>query len=171
MSRAGFALPKAIAAWSEPLLGAWARLPRRERRLVGLMAILVGGLLFWLLAVQPAWRTLHEAPARIEALETQLQTMQRLAAEARELRAAPSIGIAQSSAALTAASARLGDKGKLTLQGERAVLTLSGVGSEPLRNWLAEARSGARARPVEAQLSLGPQGFSGSIVVALGGRP
>ena len=170
MSRAGFALPKALTAWSEPLLGAWKRLPRRERRLVGLMAALLGGLLFWLLAVQPAWRTLHEAPARIETLETQLQSMQRLAAEARELRAAPSLGMAQASEALSAASARLGDKGKLTLQGERAVLTLSGVSSEQLRNWLAEARSGARARPVEAQLSLGPQGFSGSIVVALGGR-
>ena len=170
MKPRAFVWPAALSARLAPLQATWRRLPRRERRLVGLMAALVGGLLFWLLAVQPAWRTLHEAPARIEALETQLQTMQRLAAEARELRAAPSISVAQSSAALTAASARLGDKGKLTLQGERAVLTLSGASSEQLRNWLAEARSGARARPIEAQLSLGPQGFSGSIVVALGGR-
>ena len=170
MSRQKLALPAALTAWSEPLRATWRRLPRRERRLVGLMAALVGGLLLWLLAVQPAWRTLHDAPAQIDALETQLQTMQRLAGEARELRAAPSISVAQSSAALTAASTRLGDKGKLTLQGERAVLTLSGASSEQLRSWLAEARSGARARPVEAQLSLGPQGFSGSIVVALGGR-
>jgi general secretion pathway protein M len=48
------------------------------------------------------------------------------------------------------------------------VLTLNGVSGEQLRSWLAEARSGARARPVEAQLSRGPQGYTGTLVVSLG---
>jgi len=76
---------------------------------------------------------------------------------------------AQAMTALKAASGRLGDKAKLSVQGERAVLTLTGVGTEQLRGWLAEARSGARARPVEASLTRGPVGYSGSIVVAIGG--
>jgi general secretion pathway protein M len=54
------------------------------------------------------------------------------------------------------------------VQGNRAVLTLNGVGPGALREWLAEARAGARARPVEAQLNRGPQGFSGSVVLQIG---
>jgi len=152
------------------MLATWRRLPAREQRLVWLMAALLGGLLLWLVALQPAWRTVREAPAQIVTLESQLQAMQRAAGEARELRAAPTLTTAQSAEALTAASARLGAKGKLSLQGERAVLTLAGVSSQQLRAWLAEARSGARARPVEATLMLGPQGYSGTVIVAIGGR-
>jgi len=56
------------------------------------------------------------------------------------------------------------------IQGERATLTLNtGVNPEALRAWLNEARSGARARPVEAQLQRGPLGYTGTIGVALGG--
>ena len=40
---------------------------------------------------------------------------------------------------------------------------------EALRAWLSEVRSGARARAVEAQLSRGAAGFSGSITLSLGG--
>jgi general secretion pathway protein M len=113
----------------------------------------------------------RDAPARIDALDAQLQTMQRLAAEAKELRAAPAVSTTQSGAALKAASDRLGEQGRLVLQGERAVLTLNGASTEQLRGWLAEARSGARARPVEATLTRGPNGYSGTIVVAIGGAP
>jgi general secretion pathway protein M len=125
--------------------------------------------LLWLVAIQPAWRTLRDAPARIATLQGQQQEMRALASEARELRAAPALQLEQSTLALKAASDRLGTNGRLSLQGERAVLTLTGASSEQLREWLAEARSGARARPVEAQLSRSAQGYSGSIVLALGG--
>ena len=47
--------------------------------------------------------------------------------------------------------------------------TLQGVSTSQLRDWLAEARSGARARPVEARLARAAEGYSGTIVVALGG--
>ena len=171
MSTNRLALPAALVARTEPLRATWRRLPAREQRLVWLMVVLVGGLLLWLVALQPAWRTVRDAPAQISALESQLQAMQRAAGEARELRAAPALTSAQSAEALTAASTRLGDKGKLSLQGERAVQTLNGVSSQQLRAWLAEARSGARARPVEATLMLGPKGYSGTVIVALGGRP
>jgi general secretion pathway protein M len=97
--------------------------------------------------------------------------MQRLAAEGAELRGTPPLTAAQSSAALQAATAKLGERGRLTLVGDRATLTLSGATAEQLRQWLAEARSGARARPLQAQLTRGAQGFNGTLVVALGGTP
>ena len=94
-----------------------------------------------------------------------------LAAEARELRASPVVAPAQSTAALQAATERLGEQARLTVQGDRAVLILTGIDSESLRSWLAEARSGARARPIEAQLARGPNGFTGTITVTLLGVP
>ncbi|BAL94140.1 type II secretion system protein GspM [Rubrivivax gelatinosus] len=157
------------AARLAPLKVWWARLAPRERVLVAAATTVVLLYLVFAVAVQPAWRTLNAAPAKLEALDTELQAMGRLAAEARELRAAPPVNAEQAAAALRAASERLGPQGKLSLQGERAVLTLDNAGTAELQAWLAEVRSGARARPVEATLTRGATGYSGTIVVALGG--
>jgi len=154
-----------------PLRAWWTTLGARERRLLALAVTVLALYALFAMAVQPAWRTLRTAPAQLETLDAELQTMQRLAAEAAELRATPPVNLEQSTAALKAASERLGDKARLSLQGERAVLTLNGAGSTQLRSWLAEVRSGARARPVEATLSRGSSGYSGTIVVTLGGAP
>ena len=149
------------AAW-------WRGLAGRER--VGLM--LAGALLLayivWALAIGPALQTLQRAPLEHDLLETQYQTMQRLAAEAQQLRATPALPPDAAVAALKTATERLGDKGRLMLQGERAVLTVSGATPQALQDWLAEARSGARARPLEANLTRAGTGYSGSIVVSVG---
>lgn len=147
----------------------WRARAERERRLLLVAAGIVVAGLVWALAVQPAWRTIARAPIELDALDAQLQTMQRLAAEAQRLRAAPPVTPEQAGAALRAATERLGDKGKLVLQGQRAVLTLTGVSSGALRDWLAEARAGARARPLESSLSRAAQGYSGTLVLAIGG--
>lgn len=165
------ALPAPLAAQWGAWHGRWRALASRERRLVGLTLALIGALLLWVVAVQPAWRTLRTAPAQLELLELQLHEMQSLAAEVQELRAAPALSGEQSAAALKAASERLGQRARLALQGERAVLTLNGVSSTQLREWLGEARAGARARPVEAQLARNAQGFTGTIVLTLGPTP
>jgi general secretion pathway protein M len=95
--------------------------------------------------------------------------MQRRAAEARELRAATPVAPDQAGAALKAATDRLGTSARLSVQGDRAVLTLSDIGTSALRDWLAEVRSGARARPVEVNLTRGAKGLSGTLVLAIGG--
>jgi general secretion pathway protein M len=154
-----------------PLHAWWHALSVRDRRLLGvaLAVVVLGGT--WLVGVQPALQTLRTAPAALDAAESELQAMQRLAAEAGELRATPPVNPEQAAAALQAATARLGEQGRLSLQGDRAVLTLNGVGTGALREWLAAARSGARARPVEASLMRGAQGYSGTLVLAIGGAP
>jgi len=155
-------LGSAARAW-------WHSLARRERGLVLVAATVSGLFLTWALAVQPAWRTIERAAAERNVLEAQWQTMQGLATEAQQLRAAPPVSQPQAVAALQAASARLGSAGRLTLQGDRAVLTLNGVGTGALRDWLAAARTGARARPLEANLARAAQGYSGTLVVAIEG--
>lgn len=156
-------------AASAALRSRWQALSRRERRALALAALLLGGVLAWSLAVRPALATLRAAPAERDRLEQQLQHMRALAAEVQLLREAPALSAQQAGAALHAATEQLGPGARLAVQGERAVLTLQGVGAAPLLQWLDEARSAARARPIEAQLTRGAQGFSGSIVLALGG--
>jgi general secretion pathway protein M len=159
----------AIDNWAAPWRARWRALGKRERRGISIAAWVLGLFLLWALAIAPAWRTARAAPAQLDQLDGQLQQMQRQANEARELRAIPALGSAQSAAALRTASDELGAAGRLQLSGDRATLTLTGANGTQLSSWLAEARSAARARPIEANLTRGPAGYSGSIVVVLPG--
>ncbi len=162
----------AALPWRARAAAAWQGLAPRERRLVAGAAALVALALLWTLAVQPAWRTLSRAPAEIDRLDAQLQAMQRLAAEAQALRDTPPVAPGQAHAALQAATARLGDKAQLTLAGERAVVRFAGIAPGALREWLSEARAGARARPVAVALQRsGEDGFSGTLELAFEGAP
>lgn len=167
MNARAITLPPAIAQSRDQARAWWTARAPRERLAVLAAATVLGLFAVWLIFVQPAWRTLQEAPARLDTLDAQLQQMQRLAAESQGLRGVAAVPQAQAAAALKAATDRLGDKGRISMQGDRASLTLNGVSPEALRGWLLEARSAARVRPSEAQLSRGPQGYSGTIVVTL----
>lgn len=158
--RLGVARQRALEAWR-------ARSPR-DRLLIGVMAAVLGAFVVWTLAIAPAWRTLRDAPAQLAALDTQLLQMRTQAAEVRELRNTTPIAPAQAGVALKAAAERHGDKVRLTLQGERALLTFQGASPEQVRALLVEARSAARARPVEAQLTRSAAGFNGTLVLSLG---
>jgi general secretion pathway protein M len=147
---------------------AWRARPARDRALLSTMAAIVAVFVLWSLAISPALRTLRQAPAQIEALDAQLQLMRTLAAEVRDLRGATPIAAAQAALAIKAAAERHGDKMRLTLQGERATVTLLGASPEQLRALLVEARSAARARPVEVQLTRSGNGFNGTLVLSLG---
>lgn len=160
-------LPPALNDALAPYRARWTAMAPRERRLVKAAALLIGVVLVWLIAVQPAWRTLRDTPAQVDALELQLQQMQRMAVESQQLRATPAVKSAQATEALRAATDRLGPNARLAVLGDRATLTLDGVSGEALAAWLGEVRSAARARPDEAKLSRGPNGYSGSVVLSL----
>lgn len=162
------ALPPQWHSRMAPLRLRWQAMAPHERLGLSLAAALLSLLLVWQFAVASAWRTLREAPQQIDRLDAQLQDMQRLASEAKELRSVATVSAAQAALALAAATERLGSAGKLNVQGERATLTLTNASSEQLRAWLAEARSAARARPIEAQLQRGPKGYTGTLVLSLG---
>jgi general secretion pathway protein M len=147
----------------------WQSLAARERALVIAVSIVLAVFVVWLLAVQPALRTLRETPVELDRLELQLQQMQLAALESESLRSASPVPPARAADALRAATERLGGKGKIVIQGDRATLSFTAVPFAGLRAWLGEARSGARARPVEAQLLKAPGGYSGSISLTLPG--
>ena len=160
------------ASWIAPrdaLLARWATLATRERALVAAAAALIGVFVLWSVAIQPAWRTLREAPGRIDQQGGQLQTLQRLAAEATELRTIAPVSAAQASAALQGATERFGERATLLLQGDRATVNVNGWSGDELRDWLAEVRSAARGRATEVQLTRSAQGYTGTLVLSLGG--
>lgn len=167
-SSAGNGVQARIAQARAQAATQWAALGERERMAVAGVAALLAVLLVWSVLVAPALRTLRTAPAELDKLDLQLQQMQAQAQEARLLRAAPSVPMAQAQAALQASVEHLGPVARLNLSGGRATVTLNGIAPPALQAWLGEVRSAARARPVEAQLTRGPAGFSGSIVLVLG---
>jgi general secretion pathway protein M len=157
----------------DALRARWVALGQRERQLIVVAGVLIGVLLLWMAALRPAWQTLRDAPAQLDRLDAQVAQMTRLAAESQALRGAPVIPLAQAAAALKAATDRLGEHAKLQVLGDRATLTLVNATPEQLRRWLADARSGAHARPVEATLTRATVGYSGTLVVVMpsGGAP
>lgn len=169
MNAETLAVPAPVAQLRTRAIAWWRTLAPRERQGAMLALALVGIAAIWFVAVQPALRTLRTAPIAIDRLDAELQQMQLLATDSRALRAAPPVAPAQAATALQAAAARLGAKAKLVQQGGRATLTLTGVDGEALRSLLAEVRSTARARPIEAQLVRSSAGYDGTLVLAVGG--
>ncbi len=158
-----------LGALTAPLRQRWQALAPRERRIAGWLGWAIGLALLWFVGVVPAWRSVSSAPARLDQLDAQLQQMQRLASEATTLRALPPVGGLQAQAALKTATDALGSAGRLQLGGDRATVTFTNATGTQVRDWLAEARSAARTRPVEANLTRGPQGYSGSVIVQMPG--
>jgi general secretion pathway protein M len=158
-----------LAALTAPLRQRWQALAPRERRIAGWLGWAIGLALLWFVGVVPAWRSVSTAPARLDQLDAQLQQMQRLAGEATALRALPPVGGLQAQAALKTATDALGAAARLQLGGDRATVTFTNATGTQVRDWLAEARSAARTRPVEANLTRGPQGYSGTVIVQMPG--
>jgi general secretion pathway protein M len=169
MNTATRPLAKHLAPAGDALGQWWRSLGTRERRALQLVLVVLAMALLWWVALAPAARVLRSAPAERELLDAQLQQMQALAAEARRLRGVAPISPDQAGAALKAAAARLGSRGQLTVQGGRATLSVKGLTGAELSAFLAEARTGARARVVQATLAQASPGlFDGNLVLGLG---
>jgi general secretion pathway protein M len=170
LAAAGTESPRAPAQGGQSgFATAWARLGARERQGIVLAALVLGTFVLWQGLLAPALKSLRDTPAALAALQNQTQAMRAAAAEAQALRAVPPLSTAASIAALKAATERLGAGQRLDVTGERAVLNVKDLSVSALNAWLDEARAGARARPIDMNLSRGAAGFSGSIVVALPG--
>ena len=136
------------SAWHQ----AWGQRSAREKGLlgVGALVLLLAGL--WGLALAPALRTWQEAPAQQARLDTQTQTMQRLQAQAKSLQKSTLISRYESVQWLEKSTSELGVGAKISVQGERATLSLDAAPAEAVARWLTSARERALALPIQAQL-------------------
>ncbi len=154
-----------------PLQAWWHTRTARERRALQLAGAVLGAAGLWMLLVAPAWRTLQGADAENARLDAQWAEMQALAADAVRLRKTPVVAPVEAVAALHAATTQLGNKGQLSIRGERAVITLQGLSLDELGPCLQALRSGARTRPIEMSLTRDAGGYSGNLVLALPAKP
>ncbi|HEY9023298.1 MAG TPA: type II secretion system protein GspM [Burkholderiaceae bacterium] len=152
------------------LLARYARLDARERQMVVIIGVAVTFLVVWLALVRPAWNTLDAAPALRDQADAQLLQMQAISSEARQLRALPPVPPSVAQQVLKSATDELGGKAKISMQDTRATLSVTGINGEELRKWLIQARGGARARPIEANLTRAGDGYNGTLVVAIGSQ-
>ena len=158
----------AITETRDQLRDRYARLDARERQMVVVIGFALAFLLVWLVLVRPAWKTLDDAPELRAQADAQLLQMQAISNEAKQLRALPPVPQSVAEQVLKAATDALNGKGKLSVQNDRAVLSLTGANGEDIRKWLIQARGGARARPIEANLVRAGDGYNGTLVVAMG---
>jgi general secretion pathway protein M len=149
-------------------LNYWRQLKMSEKRLILLAFWLIVTALIWWLAIAPALKTIKEAPAQHRTLDTQLQSMRALSAEAKNLQSQPKLGLDEAQKALqSAVTQRFGASAQLNLTGERANLTLKNANPQELALWLTQARVNARALPAEAKLNKNGDGWDGTLVLNL----
>ena len=154
-----------------PMQARWAQLASKERAmLLGAIAV-VALTLLWLLLLAPALRTLRTAPAQAQQLDTQLQRMQSLQAQAQALQQQAAMSYDDAVRALNLATKQtLGTSAQISISGERATITLQSTGADALAQWLVQVRLNARTTPVEARLTrvATPAGVSWSGVLVMG---
>ena len=160
-----------VAGLSQGISASLAGMTSFERRAVFIAAWVLGLALLWWIVLNPALRTLRQAPAQQAAIDIELTNMQRMAATAAQVRAlnnTPPPTRRGAQTAIESATAALGANAQVSVQGDRATLTLNGVAPEALARWLSQVRVNARLLPVEAQVQRqdSPEGWVGQITLA-----
>lgn len=142
---------------SSRLQAAWRARAPRERRLLGLAAGVVLIALSWSVAIQPALRTLRNAPAELQALSADLSQMQALQARAQALQTLPATDTAATLSQFHALTQQiLGASAQSTQTGGLLRVQLSNVAADTLARWLVAVGSDARLRPASADLRRTP---------------
>lgn len=147
----------------------WDALAPREKVWVAAAGALVAVLLVWLIALAPALATLRTAEQQHRALDTQLQYMRSLQAQAQTLQGQPKLTHEEALRLLElSVRERLGTTARSLVAGDRVTITLTGTAPLALAQWLTQARVNARALPSEAHLSRNAGGlWEGTLVLTL----
>jgi general secretion pathway protein M len=158
-----------MSAATDQLKARWAALQPREQLMVAAATALVGFALVWWVLLSPALTTLRNAETQRRALDTQLQHMRSLQAQAQSLQSQPKQGYDEALRLLEqSVRQRLGTTARMVVAGERVTLTLTGTAADALAQWLAQARVNARAIPSEARLTRNAGGqWDGTLVLTL----
>jgi general secretion pathway protein M len=158
-----------MSAQSQALRARWNALAGREKMLVGTAAGVVLLALVWWVAIGPALSTLRTADQQRRTLDAQLQRMTSLQAQAKAMQSQPKQGREEAMRQLELSiRQRLGTSARTVIAGDRVTVTLSGTPADAFAQWLAQARTAARAVPGEAHLTRNANGtWDGTLVLNL----
>ena len=150
----------------------WRSLAPGERRLLGWLLLLLAATALWFAALAPAWRTLASAPAHIDKLDVQLQSLQHMAAQAKQLQARPVLARSEVVRALdTLSTQRFAALASLQSGADRTTVNLKGVASEALVAWLGQVRQNIGAVVEQANLRQVGGNWEGTLVLSLPATP
>ncbi|MCY7308166.1 MAG: type II secretion system protein M [Rhodoferax sp.] len=146
----------------------WAGLALREQRWLRGGAVLVAGLLLWYVGLAPALKTLAEAPARLQLLDSQLAAMQLMAAEAKTMQKRTLPARQDAMRTLEAVSQqRLGPGVQVNASADRVTIAFRSASPEGVSLWLAQVRQGTGAVVEQAKLRRADSVWEGTLVVSL----
>jgi general secretion pathway protein M len=150
----------------------WIALAPREKKMAVAAAAVVIVALLWMIAIGPALATLRQADEQRRTLDTQLQRMISQQTQAKSLQSQPKQSYEEAARQLEASVHQgLGTSARLSVQGERATVTLTGIAPDALAQWIAQARVNAHAIPAEAHLTRTSAGtWDGNLVLTLPAR-
>lgn len=140
----------------------WRRLSLRERRLMGLTALLLGAAVLWLAGLRPALHTLRQTQEQLPVLQAQTAALDAVVLESRALgrNRRGSMSVEETVAALQDSLQRAGlqEHGRFEparAQGDqvRQVLTLDRAPAAALLAWLGHLAEVARVRVHRLELA------------------
>ncbi len=147
----------------------WEGFAPREKWMIAVAAALVAATFVWLVLLGPALATLSKAEQEHRALDSQLQRMRGLQAQAQALQSQPKQSYDEALRQLElSVRQRLGASARMSIAGEQVTLTLSATPPDALAQWLTQARVNARALPGKASLFRNSAGlWDGTLVLTL----
>jgi general secretion pathway protein M len=142
-----------MTALQQSLAAHWRNLMPREKTGLIIAAVVLGAFALWALLLAPALQTLKSADANRQALDGQLQKMQRLQATAIALQAQSKSSRDTQVRALERTLKPLGSGVQLQVSGAQLTLTLRQIPAAVLADWLIQVRNQARMQATEFRLT------------------
>jgi len=141
----------------------------REKLMVLAAGVVIAVAIVWMIAIGPALATLRTAEQQRRSLDTELQRMVALKAEAQAMQSQPKQSRDEAMRQLEqSVKLRLGASGRMVIQGDRVSLTLTGTPADAFAQWLSQARTAAHVLPGEAHLTRNASGlWEGTLVLIL----
>lgn len=144
----------------------WLALSAREQLTLRWLGWVLGALLFWGIAIAPAWHTLNQSQDhRNEAIQ-QTERMQALMHQAQALQERPTLSREEALRTLQSLSSAAGAGMQISLKGEQVFVQLKAVRAQALAQWLSLARTQAQALPMEVHLTRPVPGSPGNPATA-----
>lgn len=153
-------------AWAQSVLhrwgASWRRLSPRERRLLGLAALLLAAAIVWLAGLRPALDTLRQAREQLPVLQAQASELEAVVLESRALGRSRrgTLSAEETAAALQDSLRRAGlhensRLGSARADGDRVqrVLTVDRAPAAGLMAWLAQLPEVAQVRVRRLELA------------------
>jgi general secretion pathway protein M len=134
------------------LLARWNAFAPRERSLVAAAVALTMLALLWWVGISPALAKLRAARDAAPQVQAQLQLMRAQAAEAASLKSQRILSYEESLRALETSVKSLGAGATLSVNNDRASVSVRAVSGDALAQWLAQVRANARLVPTELKL-------------------